>query len=151
MTNSLLLQRRKQENLVQFQYLFFYICTTENDNAFKMHSDKTLCTCASMLSHVILFLFFFLARVCWPLLCLFRPFCIFERDVWIRTQRAAAASNLATHFPFYLRNKKKSPADMYADIFRSESARKSAVSSVQSAARAAAFTLYEWEKFRPDG
>ncbi len=40
--------------------------------------------------------------VCWPLLCLCRPF-VFLKDVWIRTQRAAIANrldiNLATHPP----------------------------------------------------
>jgi hypothetical protein len=44
--------------------------------------------------------------VCWPLLCLCRPFCIL-RYVWILTERAAVASrrstNLATHLPkFYV-------------------------------------------------
>ncbi len=34
-------------------------------------------------------IFFWRARVCWPLLCVCRPFCIFERCLWIRTQRAA--------------------------------------------------------------
>ncbi len=46
--------------------------------------------------------FFWRARLCWPLLCLCRPFCIFERCP-IPTQRAAAASrrgtNVATHLP----------------------------------------------------
>ncbi len=46
-------------------------------------------------------IFFWRARVCRPLLCLCRPFMIFLRDVWIRTQSAAVASwcatDLATH------------------------------------------------------
>jgi hypothetical protein len=48
------------------------------------------------------FIYFFgRARMCWPLLCLCLQFCIFERSVRIRTQRAAVArrrsTNLATH------------------------------------------------------
>ncbi len=46
---------------------------------------------------------FWLARICWPLLSLCRPFCIFDIDVRIRTQRADVASRratiLATHLP----------------------------------------------------
>ncbi len=46
--------------------------------------------------------FFWRATECWPLLCLCRPFCIF--DVWIRTrelpqQACRRATNLATHLP----------------------------------------------------
>jgi hypothetical protein len=40
---------------------------------------------------------FWRARVCWPLRCLCRPF-VFLGDVWIRTQRAAVASRLATTY-----------------------------------------------------
>ncbi len=46
------------------------------------------------------FVYFWRARVCWPLLCFCRPFCSFLE---IRTQRAAVgsrcASNFATHLP----------------------------------------------------
>ncbi len=42
------------------------------------------------------------ARVCWPLLCLCRPFSIFLRGVWIRTQRAAVASRRATNLAIHL-------------------------------------------------
>ncbi len=53
----------------------------------------------------VLLCYIFLAfRVCWPLLCLCRPFCILERCLeWIRIQRAALAirraTNLITHLP----------------------------------------------------
>jgi hypothetical protein len=40
-----------------------------------------------------IFFFFWLARMCWPLLCLCRPFCIFL-NVWIRTLRS---TNVAVH------------------------------------------------------
>ncbi len=49
-----------------------------------------------------IFFFFFLlrVRVCWPLLCLYRPFLfLFVRDFWIRNQRAAEGSGIATHLP----------------------------------------------------
>ncbi len=45
---------------------------------------------------------FWRSGVCWPFLCLCRPFSIFW-DVWIQTQRAVLTSrhaiNLATHIP----------------------------------------------------
>jgi hypothetical protein len=40
------------------------------------------------LANIFFCIFFWRARVCWTLLCLCCPFCIFER-FWIRTQRAA--------------------------------------------------------------
>ncbi len=59
-------------------------------------------------SYVCYFFFFFLfwrAIVFWPLLCLCRPFCIFERCLdWIRTQRAAVASRRATDLGTHLLN-----------------------------------------------
>jgi hypothetical protein len=57
--------------------------------------------------------FFLRARVCWPLLCFGRPFCIFDRCLdskpeSCRNKQARyqlshlSHSNLATHLPFYL-------------------------------------------------
>jgi hypothetical protein len=46
----------------------------------------------SKIAFCFFFTFFWRAKMCWPLLCLCRPFCIF-RDVWIRTQRATVASS----------------------------------------------------------
>ncbi len=51
----------------------------------------------------ILFLYiFWWARVCWPLLCLCRPFCIFDGCLDSNPESALAsrrATNLATHLP----------------------------------------------------
>ncbi len=48
---------------------------------------------------IIRFLYFWHAKVRWPLLCLCRPF-VFLKDVWIRTQRENRLDiNLATHPP----------------------------------------------------
>jgi hypothetical protein len=52
-------------------------------------------------------IFFWQARVCWPLLCLCHPLvnshCVLLRDVWIRTQRSAGASRGDTNFaPVFL-------------------------------------------------
>jgi hypothetical protein len=51
-------------------------------------------------NYIFFCIFFWRARVCWPLLCYVVLF-VFMRYVWIRTQRVAAASrcatNLATH------------------------------------------------------
>jgi hypothetical protein len=59
-------------------------------------------TASNKIADLNFWIFFWRASVCWPLLRLGRPFCIF-RDVWIRIQRAAVASrratNLATHLP----------------------------------------------------
>ncbi len=46
--------------------------------------------------------FFGGARVCWPLLCLCRPFCVFEiclDSTLIATVASGRATNLATHLP----------------------------------------------------
>ncbi len=69
-----------------------------------------LLTCLYTLRHFSLFLFlisqivffFFRGRVCWPLLCICRQFCIFQRCLDSNTEscRAVAsrrATNLATH------------------------------------------------------
>jgi hypothetical protein len=70
------------------------------DKAAKSAAGKFLLRCNIVLFSVYCF---WRARVCCPLHCLCRPFCIFLRDVWIRNQRAAVASRratkLATHLP----------------------------------------------------
>jgi hypothetical protein len=45
--------------------------------------------------------FFLQARVCWPLICLCRPFCIFEKCLLLN-QRAAVASRRATNLANHL-------------------------------------------------
>jgi hypothetical protein len=47
-------------------------------------------------------IFFERASVCLSLFGLCRPFCIFLRDVWIRTRRAAIASRRATNLAIHL-------------------------------------------------
>ncbi len=43
--------------------------------------------------------FFWRAKACWPLLCLYMaPIFVFLTNIWIRTQRAAVASRRATNF-----------------------------------------------------
>ncbi len=67
---------------------------------------KWFCTIGSALVRtklLILYLFWW-ARVCWPLLCLCRPFCRFEPESCRRKQARYQLShpsptNLATHFP----------------------------------------------------
>ncbi len=57
-----------------------------------------------MARHTFFYIFFWRARVCWPLLCLCRPFIIFEGylnsnlESWRRKQRP---SNLATHPSYF--------------------------------------------------
>jgi hypothetical protein len=60
---------------------------------------------SAIFSFYYYFFFFLRTRVCWPLLCLCRPFCIFERCLNSNPESCRSkhrrATNLATHLPLF--------------------------------------------------